>query len=382
MYLKQHAFAASMFKFAITHRDSHARTGLLTTSHGTIKTPAFVPLATQGAIKGLSFQQLQEISFQSVMCNTYHLYLRPGAAIIERLGGLHHFIGWNKPIWTDSGGFQVFSLKNCKVNEDGVVFYSHIDNSKHLFTPEKAIQVQQQLGADIIFTFDHCISHDSDYQAAKEAMERTHRWAQRCLAEFQKNKSGQALYGIIQGGKYPALRQESATFIASLPFASYGMGSLFGDPKEETQQIAAVMMDLLPKEKPKHFLGIGSVDDLFYYVEMGGDTFDCVLPTRLGRVGYVFLSPAGGGTIGNKFRMRITLEHLKDDARPIDLSCSCYVCSHFSRAYLRHLYKAKELLFYTLTSYHNLWFFQKLMEEMHKAIEEQKFKELKEKWLR
>lgn len=370
-----------MFSFHILHKDGNARTGIIKTAHGKIHTPAFIPLATQGAIKGLSFPQLDEIGFESVMCNTYHLYLRPGAETIQKLGGLHEFMSYSPPLWTDSGGFQVFSLKNCKVHEDGVIFQSHIDNSRHIFTPEKAIQIQQQLGADIIFTFDQCIAHDSDYENAKAAMERTHRWAVRCKKEFEKGKNKQALYGIIQGGKFPELREESTKFIASLGFDGLGIGSVFGDPKEETRLICKVMMENLPEGKPKHFLGIGSVDDFFYYVEMGGDTFDCVLPTRLGRVGYVFIRPESGGNVKNKFRMRITNQKFAGDSSPIDKNCGCMVCQKYSRAYLRHLWKAQELVFYSLATYHNLFFFQRLMGEMREAIKQQKFKEIKERWL-
>lgn len=367
--------------FTITHRDGQARTGILKTSHGEIHTPCFVPLATQGSVKAMFPALLDQIGFDSVMCNTYHLYLQPGAETIQKLGGLHSFIGYPKPLWTDSGGFQVFSLKDCKISENGVTFRSHIDASLHTLTPEKAIQIQQQLGADIIFTFDHCLAHDSEYTVAQEAMERTHRWAQRCLTQLHQHKTDQMLYGIIQGGKYPDLRKESAQFIASLPFDGFGMGSLFGDPKEETQKIAQAMMDILPEEKPKHFLGIGSIDDFFYYVEMGGDTFDCVLPTRLGRIGYVFLRPESGGNKENKFRMRITNTQFQNDKSPIDKHCGCYTCKTFSRAYLRHLWKAHELSFYTLTTYHNLYFFYTLMQEMRTAIEKGKFKQLKKKWL-
>ena len=368
--------------FTITSNDGKARTGIIKTLHGEIRTPCFVPLATQGSVKAMFPALLDQIGFDSVMCNAYHLYLQPGAEIVQKLGGLHSFIGYPKPLWTDSGGFQVFSLKDSKVSEQGVTFRSHIDASSHTLTPERSINIQQQLGADIIFTFDHCLAHDSEYVVAKDAMERTHRWAERCLREFNKKKENQLLYGVIQGGKYPELRKESAKFIASLPFDGFGMGSLFGDPKEETQKIALAMMVLLPEDKPKHFLGIGSIDDFFYYVEMGGDTFDCVLPTRLGRIGYAFIRPESGGNTKNKFRMRITNTKFKLDKKPLDTHCSCYVCQHFSRAYLRHLWKAHELSFYTLVTYHNLHFFYTLMQEMRSAIEKRKFKELKKQWLK
>lgn len=374
-----------MFNFQILHRERQtaARTGIITTSHGPVHTPAFVPLATQASVKALTPQQVEDIGFESVMANTYHLYFQPGVETVQQLGGLHQFMNWNKPLWTDSGGFQIFSLpkKYCKVTDEGVLFRSPARPDFHLLTPERAIAIQQQLGADIIFTFDECIAHDSDYRQAKEALQRTHQWAKRCVKEFHKNNRDQALYGIIQGGKFSDLRTASAQFISTLPVDGFGLGSLFGEPKEETKQIAQVMMKALPEEKPKHFLGIGSIDDFFMYVEMGGDTFDCVLPTRLGRQGYVFLRPESGGTVQNKFRMRITHSCWKNDPTPIDQQCSCYVCKNFSRAYIYHLGTAKELLFYTLTTYHNLFYFQRLFAEIRQAIETDQWKELKRKWV-
>ncbi len=379
-----------MFHFTITHHDqsSSARTGLLHTPHGSIRTPAFIPVATQAAVKALSPAQIEEIGFEAVLCNTYHLYLRPGSKTVQKLGGLHRFMGWNKPIFTDSGGFQVFSLNDglCTVNDDGVEFKSHIDQSKHLFTPEKSIQLQQQLGADIIFTLDVCHDFNADYPTAKKAMERTHRWAERCWKEFQREnqKKGivQALYGIVQGGKFKDLREESARFIAKLPFQGIGLGSIFGEPKAPTLEVLKWMMAILPHEKPKHLLGIGSVDDIFNYVELGVDTFDCVLPTRLARVGYVFLRPESRGKVRNKFRTRITNARFKEDKKPLDQHCGCYVCQNFSRAYIRHLFKAKELLAYTLTTHHNLFFFQRLMQEIRESIENDALGRMKKKWLK
>ncbi len=383
--------------FSIIHQDGAARCGVLHTLHGEINTPAFIPLATQGTVKALAFEQLDELGFESVMCNTYHLYLRPGAELVQGQGGLHAFLNYRKPLWTDSGGFQVFSLKNCRVSEESVTFFSHIDQSRHEFTPEKAILVQQQLGADIIFAFDHCIPHNSDYETARAAMERTHRWAERCVQAFQQSNAAgrgdsqkfpaksptksQALFGIVQGGKFPELRRESAGFISSLPFDGYGMGSLFGEPKGETRQIAKAMLEILPPDKPKHFLGIGGVEDIFAAVELGGDTFDCVLPTRLARIGYAFLRPDSGGSPGNKFRLRITGEACKEERRPLDPSCGCGVCLRHSRAYLRHLWKARELAFYSLMTFHNLYFFRRLMLEIREAINKRQFQKLKEAWL-
>ncbi|HLC70405.1 MAG TPA: tRNA guanosine(34) transglycosylase Tgt [Candidatus Nanoarchaeia archaeon] len=374
--------------FTISHQDkhSHARTGTITTPHGTIHTPAFIPVATQAAIKGLSPAQMHEIGFDALLCNTYHLYLRPGEKTVKKIGGLHPFMGWNKPIFTDSGGFQVFSLNEgmCKVSDDSVEFKSHIDQSKHLFTPEKSMQIQRDLGADLIFSFDECLDINADYETTKKSLARTHSWELRSLKAFTKlNKDKkQALYGIVQGGRFKDLREESAQFVASLPFDAVAIGSIFGDPKEESQKLVAHALKFLPREKATHLLGIGSVDDLFAYVEMGLDTFDCVLPTRLARVGYIFIRPESGGRVKNKFRYRVLNEKFKDDKSPLDKNCGCYTCQNFSRAYLRHLFKAEELLAYTLATYHNLYFFQTLMQEMRESIEEDRFKGLKKKWIR
>jgi len=372
--------------FTITHHDQHsqARTGFITTPHGQIRTPAFIPVATQAAIKGLSPAQMQEIGFEALLCNTYHLYLRPGEKTIKKLGGLHKFMGWNKPIFTDSGGFQVFSLNDgrCKVSDDCVEFKSHIDQSRHIFTPEKSMRIQRDLGADWVFAFDECLDINADYETTKKSMVRTHAWAQRSLKSFQKmNKDKkQALYGIVQGGRFKDLRKESAKFIAAQPFDAIGIGSVFGDPKEESQELIQHTLKFLPREKTRHLLGIGGVDDLFAYVKMGLDTFDCVLPTRLARVGYIFILPESGGKVKNKFRYRVLNEKFKDDKNPLDRNCGCYVCKNFSRAYIRHLFKAEELLAYTLATYHNLWFFQNLMKEIRESIEKDEFKELKRRW--
>lgn len=374
--------------FTITHQDknSNARTGVITTPHGKIRTPAFIPVATQAAIKGLSPAQMHEIEFEALLCNTYHLYLRPGEKTVKKFGGLHTFMGWNKPIFTDSGGFQVFSLNGgmCTVNDDCVEFKSHIDQSKHLFTPEKSMQIQRDLGADLIFAFDECLDIHADYETTKKSLARTHAWERRSLKAFTKlNKDKkQALYGIVQGGRFKELREESAKFVASHPFDAIGIGSIFGDPKEESQKLVAHALKFLPQEKAKHLLGIGGVDDLFAYVEMGLDTFDCVLPTRLGRVGYIFIRPESGGKVKNKFRYRVLNEKFKEDKSPLDKNCKCYVCKNFSRAYIRHLFKAEELLAYTLATYHNLYFFQALMAEMRESIEKDQFGKLKRKWMR
>ncbi len=377
-----------MFHFTIRHKDSKslARTGIISTPHGLIQTPAFIPVATQATVKALTPAHITETGFDAILSNTYHLYLRPGPDTVKKLGGLQKFMAWHKPVFTDSGGFQVMSLNDglCTINDDCVEFKSHIDASKHIFTPEKSMQIQRKLGADIIFAFDQCLALTADEETTRKSLARTHAWELRSLKEFTKlNKDkSQALYGIVQGGRFKKLREESAKFVASLPFQGIGIGSIFGNPKEESRKLVAHTMKFLPVEKPKHLLGIGAVEDLFTYIELGLDTFDCVLPTRLGRVGYVFIRPESGGRLKNKYRYRITNEQFKEDKKPLDEHCGCYVCKNFSRAYIRHLYKAEELLFYTLMTYHNLYFFYQLMKEIRAAIEKDTFLKLKKKWVR
>jgi queuine tRNA-ribosyltransferase len=374
-----------MFKFDIIHKEENckARLGVITTAHGKFSTPAFIPVATKATIKSLSAHQLSEIGFEACLSNTYHLYLQPGEEIVSKLGGLQKFMSWNKPMFTDSGGFQVYSLnKNlCKVYENHVEFRSCIDNSKHIFTPEKSMQIQHKLGADIIFNFDECIHFDVDKSRTRDAMDKTHRWAKRCLDELKRLGSEQALFGIVQGGQFLDLREESAKFIASLDFPGFGIGGIFGDPKKASQEIVAHTIGFLPYEKPKHMLGIGSVDDLFYYTQMGADTFDCVLATRLSRQGYAFINPKSGGCRDNKFRYRAIHSKFKADSGALDSSCLCFVCKNYTRGYIHHLYKANELLFYQLMTYHNLYFFCDLMKKIRLSIKEDRFLELREEWL-
>ncbi len=392
--------------FTIAHKDGNARTGIIKTAHGEIRTPAFIPVATKATIKALTMQQFREIGFESLLCNTYHLYLQPGAETVQKLGGLHSFMGFGGPIWTDSGGFQVFSLNEgtgeevhkekdemggvnkkrpWKISDEKVEFLSHIDASRHELSPESSIRIQEQLGADIIFAFDQCIHFDDDYENTRKAMERTHRWAERCVKEWKgsgaRTGTKSALFGIVQGGRFKELREASAKYIASLDFPGFGIGGIFGDPSKEIHGIVKHTLQFLPEGKPKHMLGIGSVEDIFDYVGMGADTFDCVLPTRLGRVGYIFIRPESGGNTENKFRYRITNAQFKQDNGPLDGHCACYVCKNFSRAYLYHLFKAEELLAYTLATYHNLWFFQKLMEEIRESIGKGEFGRLKREWV-
>jgi queuine tRNA-ribosyltransferase len=375
-----------MFSFTINKKLGQARTGIIKTAHGEIKTPAFIPVATKATVKSLTPAQLNEIGFDAILSNTYHLYLQPGADTIEKLGGLQKVSAWHKPMFTDSGGFQVMSLNEslCKVDDEGVDFRSCIDDSKHRFTPEKSMQIQRKLGADLIFSFDQCLDINADYETTKKSLARTHAWEERSLVEFKKlNKDNkQAIYGIVQGGRFKDLREESAKFISSLDFDALSIGSIFGDPKEESFALVKHAMQFLPEEKTKHLLGIGTVEDIFNYVSLGLDTFDCVLATRLARQGSIFLRPESGGNEENKFRYRITNVKFKESLEPLDKNCECYVCKNFSQGYINHLFKAKEILANTLATYHNLYFFKKMMDEIRESIEDGTFEELKRKWLK
>lgn len=391
------------FSFKILKKDqkTQARIGEITTPHGKIKTPAFVPVGTQASVKSLTPPELKEVGTQVFFVNTYHTYLRPGVEIIQKMGGLHQFMNWDKPLMTDSGGFQVFSLarsnwsaatnfsvatsaneKSVKIDNEGVTFKSHWDGTIHRFTPEKSIKIQQKLGADFILAFDQCAACPITYEKAHLAMARTHRWARRCL-EVQKQTEGsqQALYGIVQGSVYKDLRIESAKDIGSLPFWGMAIGGMaVGESKEEMQKALDWIMPYLPEEKPRHLLGVGEVDDIFVICERGIDTFDCVMPTRLGRMGQGLTNVKSQMT-NNKFRMDITKARYANDVNPIEKDCGCFTCQNFSRAYLNHLFRVRELLGYRLLTIHNLYFVNHLVEEIRKAIEEDKLLELKKKWL-
>jgi queuine tRNA-ribosyltransferase/7-cyano-7-deazaguanine tRNA-ribosyltransferase len=404
------------FSFAIEKKDhdSLARFARYETPHGVIETPAFITVGTQGTVKSLTPEDLREIGAQVVLGNTYHLYLRPGAELVQELGGLHKFMGWDGPMVTDSGGFQVFSLgaamedgvgkianifpeerggnptrrkgtgsnhgKLVKIDEEGVTFTSHLDGSLHLLTPEKSIEIQQKLGADIILAFDECTSPLAGYEYTKKAMDRTHRWAVRCLEAVQTKKQRnqetekreQALFGIVQGGEYEDLRKESAAFISSLPFDGYAIGGSLGKSKQDMHRVLEWTIPLLSDEKPRHLLGIGEVGDMFEAVERGIDLFDCVQPTRLGRTGELITSE-GSMNIRNAMFAR--------DHNPPDPACSCKTCAQFSRAYLHHLFRAEELLAYRLASYHNLFFVHSVMREIREAIKNGTLRELKRKFL-
>ncbi len=360
------------FEIQATCPDSWARAGSVPTPHGKIATPVFAPVGTQGTVKAVSPRDLEQLGVSLVLANTYHLYLRPGVQVIAKLGGLHSFMGWQGPILTDSGGFQIYSMEHLReIDDGGVTFRSHVDGSEHRFTPESAIALQEQLGGDIIIALDVCTAYPSDYRQNALALRRTQLWAERCRKA--QTRSDQMLFGVVQGGTFEDLRKESACQLASLDFAGYAIGGLsVGEPKALMHQILEATVPFLPEDKPRHLLGVGSPEDLFEGVARGIDLFDCALPTRVARNGS-FLTREG--------RLNIRNARYKDDPLPIEETCSCYACRHFSRAYLRHLVMAKEILGLHLASVHNLHFMLSLMEEIREAILDGHFATLKDEFL-
>ena len=354
-----------MFEFQVTAKNNRARTGIFKTPHGDLLTPVFAPVGTQATVKTLTPEHLGEINATLVLSNTYHLYLRPGDELVRDMGGLHQFMRWHRPMLTDSGGFQVFSLAQTrKIDDDGVTFKSHIDGSTHRFTPEKSIAIQENLGADIIMAFDEC-SDPNDHTYSKLAMERTHRWAERSLRA--QTHSDQALFGIVQGGVQADLRAESATFIASLDTPGIAIGGLsVGETKQEMHETLDIVTPLLPENRPRYLMGVGTPEDLIDGVLRGIDIFDCVLPTRLARHHSAF-APEG--------RLNLMNATFARDERPVDGTCDCYTCKTFTRAYIRHLIVAKELLAGTLISIHNLRALIRLMEEIRTYISQGTFEE-------
>jgi queuine tRNA-ribosyltransferase len=347
-----------MFDFLVDAVDGKGRAGRFSTPHGELLTPIFAPVGTQATVKALTPAQVKLTGSSLLLANTYHLYLRPGEEIVADLGGIHAFMGWRGPILTDSGGFQVFSLaQRRKIDEEGVTFRSHIDGSKHRFTPESVMQIQEQLGADIIMAFDECPEpHDRAYNEA--AMARTHAWAERCIAA--KKREDQALFAIIQGGVFPELRQQSAQFIASLDLPGIAIGGLsVGESKEEMHAMIEVVVPELPEARPRYLMGVGAPEDLVEAVVRGIDIFDCVLPTRMAR---------NHSAITRKGRINIRKAAFQRDRKPLDPDCSCYTCSQFSRAYIRHLAVAGEMLAATLLSIHNIFMLNALMADMRLAI--------------
>jgi len=360
------------FSFELVAQDGSARAGILHTPHGDIHTPIFMPVGTQATVKALTPAQLLELEVQILLSNTYHLYLRPGPDVVADMGGLHKFMDWPKPILTDSGGFQVFSMGTLRaIDEEGVTFKSHIDGSTHRFTPEFSISIQEKLGADIIMAFDECPDpRDKEYNM--RAMERTHRWAERCLKA--KTRADQALFGIVQGGIFPDLRRQSAEFLASLEFPGYGIGGLsVGESKADMLATIEVVTALLPENKPRYLMGVGTPYDLVESIYRGVDMFDCVLPTRLARH-HAVQTLQGRMNLANAAYIR--------DEHPIDPQCTCYTCTHFSRAYLRHLVSTKEILGATLLSIHNIHTLLELSQRIRESIINQKYSELRQELLR
>lgn len=347
-----------MFDFSCHHTDGAARLGTFSTPHGPLETPVFAPVGTLANVKTLEPRDLHTAGCSLILANTYHLYLRPGHELVARLGGLHRFMAWDGPILTDSGGFQVFSLAHKrKLDEDGVTFQSHIDGSHHRFTPESVIAIEESLGADIAMVLDECANPlDRDYM--HQALDRTHRWAERCMVAHTRRD--QALFGIVQGGIYPDLRQKSAAFLTTLNFPGYAIGGLaVGETKEEMYAMLDVTCPLLPNDKPRYLMGVGAPEDIVEAVFRGVDMFDCVLPTRIARNGSL-LTPTG--------RINIRNARFAEDVRPIQENCGCYTCQTFSRAYLRHLYKAGEISALRFCTIHNIHFMMDLMRQIRTAI--------------
>lgn len=360
-----------MFSFELIKKDSRtkARLGKITTDHGEIQTPIFMPVGTKATVKTMKTDELKNLKAQIILGNTYHLYLRPGTEVIEKAGGLHKFMNWDRPILTDSGGFQVFSLANIRnIVEEGVEFRSHIDGSKQFLTPEKSMEIQHILGSDIMMCFDECAPYPSSYDYIKNSIERTSRWAERCK-EYHNDKEDQALFGIVQGGMYKDLRKISAQDLVSLDFPGYAVGGLsVGEPLDLMNEILDYTSDYLPENKPRYLMGVGTPDYLFEAVERGIDMADCVLPTRIARNGTLMTS---------KGRLVIKNAKYKDDFSKPDDECDCEVCQNYSRAYLRHLFNVDEILGLRLATIHNLHFLIHLMEEIRKSIANDYFLEFK-----
>ena len=359
-------------KFELQHTDtaSDARTGIITTDHGQIKTPVFMPVGTCGSVKGVHFSELrQQVKAQIILGNTYHLYLRPGLDVLKKAGGLHTFNTWDRPILTDSGGFQVFSLTGIRrLTENGCEFRSHIDGSKHVFTPESVMDTERIIGADIMMAFDECTPYPADRDYVKNSLERTTRWLKRCI-KAQQDTEKQALFGIMQGGMYRDLREESARQIVDLDLPGYAIGGLsVGEPKELMCEVLDYAVDFLPENKPRYLMGVGTPDYIFEGIQRGIDMFDCVLPTRIARNGTAMTS------IG---RVNIKNAKYERDFEPLDRECDCYTCRNYSKSYLRHLFKANEILSSILLSTHNLHFLVKMTKNIRKAILEDRFFEYK-----
>ena len=365
-----------MFKFTLEKKSSQckARTGTIETNHGVIKTPVFMPVGTRATVKAMNNDELKSIGSQIILSNTYHLYLKPGQEIIRKVDGLHKFMNWNKPILTDSGGFQVFSLnKTRKITEEGVQFRSHIDGSKHFISPEKSMEIQNDLGSDIMMAFDECVPYPASYEYTEDSMKRTLRWIKRCK-DYHKNTDKQNLFGIIQGGMYKDLREYSAKNTIDFDLPGYAIGGLsVGEPRDLMIDLLDFTTDFMPENKPRYLMGVGTPDYLFEAVEHGVDMCDCVLPTRIAR---------NGTALTSKGKLVVKNAKYKDDFLPLDENCDCYACKNHTRAYIRHLLNVDEILGARLLSIHNLRFLIKLMENIRKSIEEDRYLEFKDEFYR
>jgi queuine tRNA-ribosyltransferase len=366
----------AQFSFHVHHTQGKARAGEFITPHGKVRTPVFMPVATQASVKSLTPEEVIALSAEMVLCNAYHMYLRPGIDHVRKLGGLHSFMGWPGPVLTDSGGFQVFSMGELRqVHDDGVWFRSHLDGSKHWLSPALATANQEGLGADIIMCLDQCIGYGAHKAVVRQAMERTHRWAHACYQAHvaSENASKQALFGIVQGGVFQDLRDESAELISTLPFAGYAIGGLaVGESKELMYEITGRVTEKLPQALPRYLMGVGSPEDLVEGVALGVDMFDCALPTRVARNGALFTRHG---------RVNIDNRRFSEISGPLEEDCDCYACCNFSAAYLWHLFRAKELLGLRLATIHNLRFVLRLMADMREAIVQDRFDRFRQQFL-
>lgn len=382
------------YKVQYKDKNTNARCGLIATEHGQIRTPAFVPVGTGGTIKSITPEEIKEAKIDVFFVNTYHMIFRPGVETVRKVGGLHKFMNWDRNLMTDSGGFQAFSLSEngprnstedekslVKITEDGIRFKSIWDGAEILLGPTESMEAQIKLDADIVMAFDECTFYPIKKERAKEAMMRTHRWAEVCINKIQNKGKNQNLYGIVQGSVFEDLRIESAKFISSKPFEGIAIGSVANskEPREKVFQVLDWTLPyLLPTEKPIHFLGIGEVEDIILSVEKGIDSMDCVTPTRLGRMGLIFDKKR---KVQNKFRYDITKAKYAKDARAPVLNCECYTCRNYSRAYINHLFRNRELLAYRLATIHNIYFFGSFMEKIREAIKNNEFRSFKKDWL-
>jgi len=360
----------SSFKIVASASDSSARTGVISTPHGPIETPAFAPVASQGTVKGLLHSQLESLEAQLLLVNSYHLFLRPGVKIIEKLGGVHSFISWKKPILSDSGVFQIHSLSPLvKVKPEGVEFASHLDGTKIFLTPENAIDIQMRLGSDIMMTLDYFLPYPSAEEKMKEAVKITSLWAKRCKVQVEQNSTTQLLWGIIQGSTHWELRKQSIEDLLEVGFDGYALGGFgLGEPRSLLLEILEKADPLLPHEKPRYLMGMGYIKDIFDAVERGMDLFDCVLPTRNARTGTLFTSQG---------KISIKNQKYAADERPVDKECTCYTCQNFSRAYLRHLYERQEITSAILNTIHNLHFYLDIFQKIRQAIQSNSYQQLK-----